>query len=132
MFNDTISNILTILRNGNAIKKKIVQMSANKITAEILHLLVSEKYIDQYISITVNNKLYFLVFLKFSKKNKMTILNELKRISTPSLRLYTRSNNIPQVLNGLATVVISTSKGILTNHFASFYKIGGEMLFYIW
>ena len=133
MVNDTIADMLTRIRNANAMKYKTVNIPSTKMTRGIADILSNEGFIDGYevVKEEKNNHELIVLNLKYSKKKERVIFG-LKRISKPGLRVYATADNMPRVLNGLGIAIISTSKGLMTDKEARKEKIGGEVLAYIW
>ena len=131
MVNDTIADMLTRIRNANAMKYKTVEIPGTKMTKSIADILTKEGFIDGY----EINKLavgeMLVVNLKYSK-SKERVITGLKRISKPGLRVYAKADEMPRVLNGLGIAIVSTSEGLMTDKEARAKKIGGEVLAYIW
>lgn len=132
MTNDTISDMLTRLRNGNLVGHKVVRIDSTRLNYELIKLLRMEGFIRQYETVIKNNRRYIFVYLKYSTTSNKPIIRSLKRISKPGLRVYVNRNQLPTVLGGQGLAILSTSKGILTNFKAKQLGIGGELLFYIW
>jgi len=130
--NDTVSDMLTRIRNANMIKHQIVQIPATKMSVAIAKILKEEGYIEDFESYTENTKNYLLLSLKYIGKSRTSVISKLKRISKPGLRVYSNSKELPRVLNDLGTAIISTSKGVMTNIKARELGVGGEVLCYIW
>jgi small subunit ribosomal protein S8 len=130
--NDTISDLLTRIRNANMVKHQIVEIPASKMSLEIAKILKEEGYIDDFESYTENEKKYLLISLKYIGKSRESVICKIERVSKPGLRVYSNSKNLPKVLNNLGIAIISTSKGIMTNLSANKLGIGGEVLCYIW
>lgn len=131
MVNDTIADMLTRIRNANAMKYKNVEIPASKMIKGIADILTKEGYIDGYNveKNTVGENL--ILNLKYSKK-KERVISGLKRISKPGLRVYAKATEMPKVLNGLGIAIISTSEGLMTDKEARSKGLGGEVLAYIW
>ncbi len=131
MVNDTVADMLTRIRNANAMKYKTVEIPGTKMTKGIADILTKEGFIAGY----EVNKLavgeMLVVNLKYSK-TKERVINGLKRISKPGLRVYAKADEMPRVLNGLGIAIVSTSEGLMTDKEARAKKIGGEVLAYIW
>nr|WAK84940.1 ribosomal protein S8 [Amicula sp. isolate GU52X-4 cfCalB7] len=132
MVNDTISDMLTRIRNANMVKHQIVQIPLTKMSLTITKILKEEGYIEDFENYIENEKKYLLISLKYIGKYRQPVICKLKRISKPGLRIYTNSKKLPKVLDNLGIAVISTSKGVMTNLKANELGIGGEVLFYIW
>lgn len=132
MVNDIISDTLTRIRNANLAKHQIVQVTATKITRNIIRVLNKEGFINNFDEIEDNSKTFILVSLKYKGKNRSSIITALKRISKPGLRVYSNHKELPKVLGGIGIAIISTSKGVMTDKEARYYGLGGEVLCYIW
>ena len=131
MVNDTIADMLTRIRNANAMKYKTVEIPGTKLTKGIADILTKEGFIEGY----ETNKLavgeMLVLNLKYSK-SKERVITGLKRISKPGLRVYAKADEMPRVLNGIGIAIVSTSEGLMTDKEARAKKIGGEVLAYIW
>ena len=131
MVNDTVADMLTRIRNANAMKYKTVEIPGTKLTRGIADILTKEGFIDGY----ETNKLavgeMLVLNLKYSK-SKERVITGLKRISKPGLRVYAKADEMPRVLNGIGIAIVSTSEGLMTDKEARAKKIGGEVLAYIW
>ena len=132
MVNDTISDMLTRIRNANMVKHQIVQIPSTKMSLAITEILKEEGYIEDFEPYSEKNKNYLLISLKYTGKSRQPVICKLKRISKPGLRVYSNSKNLPKVLNNLGIAILSTSKGVMTNLKAKELGIGGEILCYIW
>lgn len=132
MVNDTISDMLTRIRNANMVKHQIVQIPSTKMSLAIAEILKEEGFIDGFESYIENNKKYLLISLKYIGKSRQSVISTIKRISKPGLRVYKNSKELPRVLDNLGIAIISTSKGVMTNLKAKELGIGGEVLCYIW
>ncbi len=129
MLSDPIANMLTIIRNGNQVYKPSVTLLNSKINEQIARVLKEEGYIKDY---KVVGKIKKILAIKMKYKGKIRVINNLKRISKPGLRVYVESKQMPKVLNGLGIAVVSTSKGVITAKRAKTQNLGGEVLAYIW
>ena len=129
MSNDTIGDVLTQIRNANLIKSSSTLIPNTRSNCQILKILYDEGFIKSF---KVLSSKHLLLNLKYIGKNKHPILTNLRRISKPGRRIYTSYKEIPTILGGLGIVILSTSKGILTDREAKFHRIGGEILFSIW
>nr|YP_010904322.1 ribosomal protein S8 [Catenella fusiformis]WCH57573.1 ribosomal protein S8 [Catenella fusiformis] len=132
MVNDTISDMLTRIRNANLAKHQIVQVPATKMTRNIIKVLREEGFIYEFEEIGENLRNYLLISLKYKGKKKKPIITALKRISKPGLRVYAHYKELPKVLGGIGIAIISTSKGVMTDKKARHNGLGGEVLCYIW
>lgn len=131
MNTDPIADMLTRIRNANLVSHETVEMPSSKLKVELAKLLKEEGYIIDY-STKQEGKFTFLsIVLKYDEKHKPVITN-LKRISKPGLRSYSKSKNLPQVFGGLGIAIISTSKGLMTDRKARKEQVGGEVLCYVW
>ena len=132
MVNDTISDMLTRIRNANMVKHQIVQIPSTKMSLAITEILKAEGYIEDFEQYSENNKNYLLISLKYIGKSRKPVICKLERVSKPGLRVYSSSKELPKVLNNLGIAIVSTSKGVMTNLKAKELGIGGEVLCYIW
>ena len=132
MVNDTISDMLTRIRNANMVKHQIVQIPSTKMSLAITKILKDEGYIEDFEQYSENNKNYLLISLKYMGKSRQPVICKLERVSKPGLRVYSSSKELPKVLNNLGIAIVSTSKGVMTNLKAKELGIGGEVLCYIW
>lgn len=127
---DPIANLLTIIRNGIQAKKDTVDIPASGLNSKILEIFKTDGYIEDFRLMKDNVQGTFKVYLKY--QNKKPAIIGLRRISKPGLRIYKRSDKLPNVLNGLGTAVISTSQGVVTDREARKLGLGGEVLCYVW
>ena len=132
MVTDTISDMLTRIRNANMVKHQIVQIPSTKMSIAISKILKEEGFIEDFESYTENNKNYLLISLKYIGKSRKSVICKLERVSKPGLRIYANSKKLPKVLDNLGIAIISTSKGVMTNLKAKELGVGGEVLCYIW
>lgn len=132
MVTDTISDMLTRIRNATMVKHQIVQIPATKMSLAIALILKEEGFIEDFESYTENQFKYLLISLKYIGKSRQPVICELKRVSKPGLRVYSSSKELPRVLDNLGIAIISTSNGVMTNLKAKELGIGGEVLCYIW
>ena len=125
--NDPISDMLTRVRNALMVGKKEVKMPSSKIKVEIARVLQEEGYILGYRS---ENKVDFCEYLIIDLKYYASrpVVEEIKRISRPGLRVYKKSTDLPKVMNGLGVAIVSTSKGVMTDLSARSQGLGGEVL----
>lgn len=131
MVNDTVADMLTRIRNAKAMRYKTVEVPSTKLTSGIADILVKEGYIDGYSVSESPTGNMLILSLKYSK-SKESVITGLKRISKPGLRVYAKANELPRVLNGLGTAVISTSEGLMTDKEARGKSLGGEVLLFVW
>lgn len=132
MKTDTISDMLTRIRNANLVRHQIVQIEKTKMNLAILNLLKSEGFIGDFEELNINGKTSFLVCLKYNEKSRKPVINCIKQISKPGLRIYVKKKNLPTVLGNLGCAIVSTSQGVMTNKKAASLGIGGEIICYIW
>jgi small subunit ribosomal protein S8 len=130
--NDTISDMLTRIRNANMVKHQIVQILSTKMSLAIAKILKEEGFIEDFESYSENNKNYLLISLKYIGKSRESVISKIERVSKPGLRVYKNAKQLPRVLDNLGIAIISTSKGVMTNLKAKELGIGGEVLCYIW
>ncbi|MBQ7136955.1 MAG: 30S ribosomal protein S8 [Bacilli bacterium] len=128
---DTIADMLTRIRNANAMRYIEVSVPASKLKEELARILKEEGFIEDYKIVKKDVQGTIVLTLKYGK-NKERVITGLKRISKPGLRVYVKSDEVPKVLNGLGIAIISTSKGIMTDKQARKENLGGEVLAYIW
>nr|QVV41423.1 ribosomal protein S8 [Bridelia tomentosa] len=134
MGKDTIADIITSIRNAYMAKKRTVRIASTNITKSIIKILLREGFLENVRKHRESNKFFLVLTLSHRKNSKglyRTNLN-LKRISRPSLRIYSKYKKIPRILGGIGIVILSTSRGIMTDREARLEKIGGEILCYIW
>ena len=132
MVNDTISDMLTRIRNATMVKHQIVQIPATRMSLAIAKILKEEGFIQEFESYSEDNKNYLLISLKYTGKSRQSVICKIKRVSKPGLRIYSNSKKLPRVLDNLGIAIISTSQGVMTNIKAKKLGIGGEVLCYIW
>ncbi len=129
MMQDPISDMFTCIRNAQLVNKKKIYIYYSKFKISILNIFINEGYIKKIKLILCNNKKKIKIYLKYFNGNP--VINYIKRISTPSLRIYKSCNDIPLFKSGFGVVVISTSKGVLSDKQARNLNIGGEIICYI-
>ena len=129
---DPIADMLTRIRNANSSKHKTVDVPSSNMKLAIADILLKEGYIKSFEEIKVdNNQGIIRITLKYDEKGSR-VIDGLKRISKPGLRVYASKDELPKVLNGLGIALISTSKGIKTDKEARQEGLGGEVLAYVW
>ena len=128
---DPIADMLTRIRNANSQKHKTVDIPASNMKKAIASILFQEGYIAAYEEINENSQGVIRITLKYDEKGNR-VIDGLKRISKPGLRVYAQKDELPQVLNGLGIAIISTSKGIMTDKEARVQGVGGEVLAFVW
>ena len=129
---DPIADMLTRIRNANSAKHKTVDVPSSNMKLALANILLDEGYIKSLEEIkSENNQGIIRITLKYDEKGNR-VIDGLKRISKPGLRVYAGKDELPQVLNGLGIALISTSKGIKTDKEARQLGLGGEVLAYVW
>ena len=129
---EPIADMLTRIRNANTSKHKTVDVPASNMKLGIAEILFKEGYIKSFEEIKEeNNQGIIRITLKYDEKGKR-VIDGLRRISKPGLRVYASKEDLPRVLNGLGIAIISTSKGLKTDKEARELGVGGEVLAYIW
>nr|YP_010627901.1 ribosomal protein S8 [Begonia anisosepala]WBN94861.1 ribosomal protein S8 [Begonia anisosepala] len=134
MSKDTIANLITSIRNADINRKEMVRIPSTNITENIVKILLREGFIENVRKHFKNNQNFLVLTLRHKRNRKgpfKSFLN-LKRISRPGLRIYSNYQKIPRILGGMGVVIISTSRGIMTDREARLEKMGGEILCYIW
>ncbi len=124
---DPIADFLTRIRNGLSAKKRWVDVPSSNLKKRIAFVLKEEKYIEDFFFITDENKEVVRIFLKYDYKG-FPVIESIKRISKPGLRVYVKANESPRVLDGLGISILSTSKGVLSNKKAKQLGVGGEII----
>ena len=128
---DPIADMLTRIRNANSKKHKTVDVPASNMKKAIANILFKEGYIAAYEEINDNTQGVIRITLKYDE-NGARVIDGLKRISKPGLRVYASKEELPKVLNGLGIAIISTSKGLKTDKEARKLGVGGEVLCFVW
>ena len=131
MVNDTIADMLTRIRNANLAKHQIVQIPLTKMTRNIAKVLVAEELINSFEELKSGTRSSLLLSLKYSGKERKPKITKIQRISKSGLRVYSNAKQMPRVMGGFGTAIISTSKGLVTDREARERNIGGEILCYI-
>ena len=127
-----IADMLTRIRNASSSKHKTVDIPSSNMKLAIAKILFEEGYIKSFEEIKeTNNQGVIRITIKYTEKGK-AVIDGLKRISKPGLRVYASKDELPKVLNGLGIALISTSKGIMTDKQAREAGLGGEVLAYVW
>ena len=129
---DPIADFLTRIRNAQMAKLKVVEIPASNIKKSITKILFDQGYILNYKFEDKGVQGNIKIALKYNGETKQPVIRKLQRISSPGLRLYKGSNDLPRVLNGLGIAIISTSTGVLTDKEARSKNIGGEVLCYVY
>ena len=127
---DVIADMLTRIRNANSAKHETVDIPASNMKKAIADILISEGYVKGYQVIEDGKQGVIRITLKYIGKQK--VIQGLRRISKPGLRVYSGCEDMPRVMNGLGIAIISTSKGLMTDKRARKENIGGEVLAFVW
>ena len=128
---DVIADMLTRIRNANAAKHEKVDIPNSNMKRAIAQILLDEGYIKAFEVVDNGNQGIIRVTLKYGP-NKQRIIQGIRRVSKPGLRIYTSCEEIPQVMHGLGVAIVSTSKGVMTDRAARKANVGGEVLAFIW
>lgn len=129
--NDPIADMLTRVRNANSAGKDVVAMPSSKKLVEIARIMEAEGYIAGYEVVPSQPRDILEITLKYGAK-KARVIRGIKRISKPGLRIYAGKDDLPRVLGGLGTAIISTSSGVMADRDARKAGIGGEVIAYVW
>lgn len=132
MTTDTISDMLTRIRNANLAKHQIVQIPATNVTRSITDVLLAEGFIDSFEELDNGLRSSLLLSLKYTGIERKPFITNIERASKPGLRVYSNSKKMPRILGGFGTAIISTSQGLMTDKRARQVGVGGELLCYIW
>ena len=127
---DPIADMLTRIRNALTAKHETVEVPASNMKKAIANILLEEGYVKnvEFVDDGLSGKL--VIALKYA--DGKSVISGLKRVSKPGLRKYAGADNMPKVLGGLGTAIVSTSKGIITDRQAKAANVGGEMLCFVW
>ena len=129
---DPIQDMLTRIRNANTAKHDTVDVPASKMKLAIANILLDEGYIAKYDLVEDGAFKTIHITLKYGADKNEKVISGLKRISKPGLRVYANTEDIPKVLGGLGTAIISTNKGVVTDKEARKLGVGGEVLCFVW
>lgn len=132
MVTDTISDMLTRIRNANMVKHEIVQIPYTKVLFKMTEILKEEGFIKDFETYEEENQKYLLLSLKYTGQMREPVISKIERVSKPGLRIYSNKKNLPTVLGNMGVAIISTSHGLMTNIKAKQLGLGGEVLCYIW
>lgn len=130
--NDTISDMLTRIRNATMARHQTTEVPSTKMTRSIAQVLQQEGFISEFSEVGEGVKKNLVIALKYKGKTRQPIINALQRVSKPGLRVYSNCRELPRVLGGIGIAIISTSSGIMTDRDARRRGLGGEVLCYIW
>ena len=129
---DTIADMLTRIRNANSAKHETVDIPASNMKKAIAQILVDEGYVKEFKVIEDGKQGIIRITLKYQGASRTPVLMGLRRVSKPGLRIYSSSEDMPKVMKGIGTAIVSTSKGVMTDKEARKAGVGGEVLAYIW
>ena len=129
---DTIADMLTRIRNANSAKHDSVDIPASNMKKAIAQILVDEGYVKGYQIIDDGKQGVIRMTLKYQGASKSPVLMGLRRVSKPGLRIYSSSEDMPKVMKGIGTAIVSTSKGVMTDKAARKENVGGEVLAFVW
>ena len=129
---DPIADMLTRIRNANTAKHDVVEVPASKMKKAISEILLNEGYIKGFEVKEDGVKSTIRITLKYGKDKNEKIISGIKKISKPGLRVYADTDNLPKLLGGLGTAIISTNKGVITDKEARKLGVGGEVIAFIW
>ena len=130
--NDTISDMLTRIRNASLARHQTTKVPLTKMTRSIANVLKAEGFIADYEEAGEGVERHLVLGLKYRGKNRKPIITALKRVSKPGLRVYANRKELPRVLGGIGIAIVSTSSGIMTDREARRTGVGGEVLCYVW
>ena len=131
MNTDPIADYLTRIRNAIRANKKVVSVPASNLKKEITKILFDQGYILSYKFEESKIQGVIKIALKYTKQDHESVIKKIQRISTPGLRKYSNSSDLPRVLNGLGIAIVSTSKGVMTAKQAKKENVGGELICYV-
>jgi small subunit ribosomal protein S8 len=126
---DTISDMLTRIRNASRVLLPEVEMPHSRMKESIAHILKKEGYVS---NVAVEGKTIKKIKVRLKYEGKRSVIEGLRRVSTPGLRRYVGATEIPRVLNGMGISVVSTSQGVMTGTQARKSNLGGELICYVW
>ena len=129
---DVIADMLTRIRNANSAKHETVDIPASNMKKAIAQILVDEGYVKEFKVIEDGKQGIIRVALKYQGASRTPVLQGLRRVSKPGLRIYTSCEDMPRVMKGIGTAIVSTSKGVMTDKAARKENVGGEVLAFIW
>ncbi len=132
MYSDPIADFLTRIRNAVRANHRVVEIPASNLKKDITKILFEQGYILSYKFDDSTVQGTIKIALKYNKETKEPVIKKLQRISTPGLRKYSGSNDLPRILNGLGIAIVSTSHGVMTGKQAKRDNVGGEVLCYVY
>ncbi|MBV5260930.1 30S ribosomal protein S8 [Synechococcus moorigangaii CMS01] len=130
--NDTISDMLTRIRNACMVQHDNTKVPMTRMTRNIAEVLKDEGFIENYTEAGEGVDKHLVISLKYKGRDRQPIIQKLQRVSKPGLRVYSNHKDLPRVLGGIGIAIISTSKGVMTDRQARKEGIGGEILCYVW
>ena len=128
---DPVADMLTRIRNANNAKHETVDVPASNMKKSIAQILLDEGYIKAFQVVEDGTQGVIRITLKYNA-GKEKVISGLRRVSKPGLRIYTNCEDMPKVMKGLGTAIISTSKGVMTDKAARAAHVGGEVLAFVW
>jgi small subunit ribosomal protein S8 len=130
--NDTISDMLTRIRNANMVKHQIVEIPFTKMSNNLAIILKEEGFIEDFETYSENSRNFILISMKYKGTERLPVISKIKRVSKPGLRIYSNKSSLPNILGNLGIAIISTSNGVMTNKQAIQENVGGEVLCYVY
>ena len=129
---DTIADMLTRIRNASSAKHDTVDVPASNMKKAIAQILVDEGYVKSFTVIEDGKQGIIRITLKYQGASRSPVILGLRRVSKPGLRIYSSSEDMPKVMKGIGTAIVSTSKGVMTDKKARKENVGGEVLAVVW
>jgi small subunit ribosomal protein S8 len=129
---DPIADMLTRIRNANTAKHNTVDIPSSRVKVDIANILIKEGYVKSYEILEDGPKKTMRITLKYGRDKNEKVIAGIKRISKPGLRVYASCEDMPKVLGGLGTAIVSTNKGIITDREARTMGVGGEIIAFVW
>ena len=128
---DPIADMLTVIRNANALSKEVVEVPASNLKQEILYIMKEEGYIRNFKAVDQETRKFLRIYLR-EEGSKKNLITGIRRVSKPGLRRYAGSRKLPRVMGGLGIAILTTSQGIMSDRQAKQSRLGGEMIGYVW
>ena len=129
---DTIADMLTRIRNASSAKHDTVDIPASNMKKAVAQILVDEGYVKNFQVVEDGKQGIIRMSLKYQGASKTPVIRGLRRVSKPGLRIYSSSEDMPKVMKGIGTAIVSTSKGVMTDKKARKENVGGEVLAFVW
>jgi small subunit ribosomal protein S8 len=129
---DPIADMLTRIRNGNVAKHDFIEVPNSTMKLAIANILAKEGYVKGYKEVKAGDFVNLRIELKYGENKNEKVISGIKRISKPGLRVYANKDELPKVLGGLGTAIISTNKGVVTDKEARELNVGGEVIAFVW